>query len=73
MSAEDKFTLSYSKKDHNRRSHNQNELNRDDLVLKQGSVDTMKHFVGPAFLFCKYYFNIKQLKRWNLRLLCRNI
>jgi len=54
MSTEDKFTLSYSKKEHNRKSH-QHELNRDDLVLNgYGSVDNMKHFVGPAFIMCIY-------------------
>jgi len=56
--SEDKFTLSYSKKEHNQRSRQQNnqggsELNRDDLVMRyDGSIDSMKHFVGPAFLLC---------------------
>ncbi len=46
----DKFTLSYSKKEHNRR---RNDIERDDLVLQSDSSDGgMKHFVGPAFLFC---------------------
>ena len=59
MSAEDKFTLAYSKKEHNRSRNQSQEPSRDDLVLKyDGSVDTMKHFVGPAFLLCIKYYTI---------------
>lgn len=55
LSMEDKFTLSYSKKEHNRkRGGSPNEIDREDLVLNyDGSVDNMKHFVGPAFIMCK--------------------
>ncbi len=69
MSLEDKFTLSYSKKEHNRSRRDSQELNRDDLILKyDGSVDNMKHFVGPAFIMCNilpYYY------RWNIWFFCR--
>jgi hypothetical protein len=54
MSEEDKFTLSYSKKEHNRKRTHPNEPNREDLVLKyDNSTGSMKHFVGPAFFLCK--------------------
>jgi hypothetical protein len=49
----EKFTLSYSKKDHNQKTrHAGQDINRDDLLLKYESVDSMKHFVGPAFIMC---------------------